>query len=353
MTAKSKYQQMQLFLKELGEPDYRFRQLLNAIFQQRIDKFEQMTTLPKTVRGELLSKFGTSVMNLQPVQITSTSQAKKVLFSLADDNRIEAVAMKYKAGWESFCISSQAGCGFACSFCATGSIGLKRNLTVNEITDQLLYFHLARHSLDSISFMGMGEALANPTTFHALAILTNRTLFNLSPRRITVSTIGIIPSIQKLTQSFPQINLTFSLHSPFHDQRSKLMPINEKYPLEEVMSVLDTHIRQTHRKVYIAYVILQGINDTETHMKGIIELLNRRPELRHLYHVNLIRYNPTIDAPIHYRPTNESQIQHCFKLLQNAGVRVTIRQSFGQDIDAACGQLYGQYSIRGKPSKDM
>ncbi len=343
INTKTKYESIKQFIKELGQPNYRYKQMTNAIFKQRISEFEQMTILPKTVREELIQEFGTNILNIKPIFEESSEQVRKVLFEISGNDKVEAIGLKYRAGWESFCISSQCGCGLGCQFCATGAIGLKRNLTADEITDQLLYFHLNGHSLDSIAFMGMGEALANKQVFNALKTLTDSSLFGLSPRRLIVSTVGIIPNIKKMTSDFPQVNLTFSLHSPFNEQRSKLMPINDKFPLDEVMATLDEHIQVTGRKVYIAYIILRGVNDSIDHAKAVAKLLQNRGQWGHLYHVNLIRYNPTVDAPDHYGETDEKKVQMFYKELQSAGIHVTIRSQFGIDIDAACGQLYGQY----------
>ncbi|MFD2115350.1 Cfr family 23S rRNA (adenine(2503)-C(8))-methyltransferase [Paenibacillus yanchengensis] len=346
MNKKTKYERIQQFLTDIGQPNYRFKQITNAIFKQRINAFEQMTALPKNVRDELKKEFGENVLSIKPVFEQSSQQVRKVLFEISGNNRVESVGMKYRAGWESFCISSQCGCGLGCQFCATGAIGLKRNLTADEITDQLLYFYLNGHSLDSIAFMGMGEALANQQVFGALKILTDSSLFGLSPRRITVSTVGIIPNIKKMTSDFPQVNLTFSLHSPFNEQRSNLMPINDKFPLDEVLTTLDEHIQVTGRKVYIAYIMLRGVNDSIDHAMAVAKLLQNRGQWGHLYHVNLIRYNPTVDAPEHYEETDEEKVQMFYKELQSAGIHVTIRSQFGIDIDAACGQLYGQYQTK-------
>lgn len=343
MKNETKYERMQQFITEQGQPNYRYKQIIDALFKQRIGEFEKMVMLPKTLRNELIKEFGENVLSVKPVLETSSQQVDKVLFELSDNNRVEAVRMNYRAGWESFCISSQCGCGLSCKFCATGAIGLKKSLDVDEITDQLLYFYLKGHSLDSISFMGMGEALANPKIFSALNVLIDPKLFGLSPRRLTVSTVGIVPNIKRMTHTFPQVNLTFSLHSPFNSERSSLMPINDKFPLDKVMLTLDEHIRMTGRKVYIAYVMLRGVNDSVDHAKAIVRLLQNRGRYEHLYHVNLIRYNPTVGAPEHYGQTDEQNIQMFYKELQSAGIHVTIRQQFGVDIDAACGQLYGQY----------
>ena len=342
----TKYERLRAFLRERRLPDYRFTQITHAIFQERVSEFEHMTALPKSLRSELKAAFGENILSIRPVSANTSQQAQKLLFELADGNRIEAVGMMYRAGWQSFCISSQSGCHFGCTFCATGAIGLKRSLTADEITDQVLYFHLHKHAIDSISFMGMGEALANPNTFTALHTLTDPTLFGLSPRRITISTIGVIPSIKRLTREFPQVNLTFSLHSPFHEQRSVLIPFDRTYALHEVMIVLDEHIKSTGRKVYIAYTLLRGVNDTPAHAQALIALLKGRGTWDHLYHVNLIRYNPAIGAPGNYDSSDQPTLDHFFQQLKAAGLHVTIRQSFGVEIDAACGQLYGRYQTK-------
>lgn len=305
MQQKNKYIRIQEFLKQNKFPNYRMKQITNAIFQGRINNFNEITVLPKSLRDMLIEEFGESILNIVPLKAQQSTQVSKVLFGISGDEKIETVNMKYKAGWESFCISSQCGCNFGCKFCATGDIGLKRNLTSDEITDQILYFHLQGHSIDSISFMGMGEALANVQVFDALNVLTDPALFALSPRRLSISTIGIIPNIKKLTQNYPQVNLTFSLHSPFNEQRSELMPINERYPLSDVMDTLDEHIRVTSRKVYIAYIMLHGVNDSIEHAKEVVNLLRGRYRSGNLYHVNIIRYNPTVSSRMRFEEANE------------------------------------------------
>lgn len=340
----NKYRRIKAFLKEHHYPDFRMKQILNAIFQEKIEHFNDITVLPKALREMLAVEFGASILDIAPLMEQHSEQVTKVLFRVSGNERIETVNLKYKAGWESFCVSSQCGCHFGCTFCATGDIGLKRNLTSDEITDQILHFYLKGHSMDSISFMGMGEALANVQVFDALDVLTDPELFGLSPRRISISTIGIIPSIKKMTLQCPQVHLTFSLHSPFHEQRSKLMPINDKYPLFDVMDALDEHIRVTSRKVYIAYIMLPGVNDLMEHTKELARLLKGRYREGRLYHVNLIRYNPTVRSPLRFDESSEDRVVDFYKTLQSSGIHVTIRSQFGIDIDAACGQLYGNYS---------
>jgi len=334
---KTKYGKIKQIVSNLKLPDYRYEQLIKAIFHQRIDNFDDMQILPKALRIALVNEFGNNVSSVIPAFSQDSKQAQKLLFELADGERIEAIGLKYKQGWESFCISSQCGCGFGCRFCATGSAGFKRNLTADEITDQLLYFYFNDHRLNSISFMGMGEALANPELFDAVKILTDENLFGLSQRRITISTIGIIPGIQRLTKEFPQVNLAFSLHSPFESQRSDLMPINKRFPLNEVMKTLDEHIIHTGRRVFIAYIMLEGINDSKEHAEAIIGLLKNRGSWEHLYHIDLIPYNSTDKTTFKFE--SSSVIKQFCSTLKKAGISVTVRTQFGSEISAACGQL--------------
>lgn len=336
----SKYYKMKEIVTDLNLPEYRYEQILKAIFTQRKEQFSEMNILPVRLREALIREFGEYVNSAKPVIAQKSKQSDKLLFELTDGEHIEAIGLFYRKGWESFCISSQCGCGFGCSFCATGTAGLIRNLSADEMTDQLLYFYQKGHKLDSVSFMGMGEAFANPHLFDGLAQLTDSNLFGLSQRRITVSTIGFIPGIKKLTRSYPQINLAFSLHSPFDEQRSSIMPVNERYPLREVMNTLDEHIRQTGRKVFLAYIMLQGINDTEEHAKALAELVKNRDVGRQLYHIDLIPYNITDKTSKRYQSTERKKIKIFQNILRMQGIQVTVRTQFGGDIDAACGQLY-------------
>lgn len=339
----TKYQRIRDFLYQHKAPSYRFAQVMASIFDQRVGDFQAMTTLPQSLRTSLSNEFGPSILNITPIADSLSGQAHKLLFAVGRGRRVESVRMTYRAGWQSLCISSQAGCGLACRFCATGAIGLQRNLSADEITDQVLYFHLAGYHLDSISLMGMGEPLANPATFTALSTLTDGALFKLSPRRITVSTVGVIPGIEQLGDEFPQVNLVFSLHSPFDEQRSELIPLNRRYPLADILPCLDAHIGKTNRQVSIAYLLLKGVNDTKEHANALIELLKARQEHARLYHVNVIRYHPAHDAPVEYARPSADEARAFVYRVRNAGFNVTQRPSFGIDIDAACGQLHGRF----------
>lgn len=347
----SRLEKIQSLLSLQNEPNYRYGQITRAIFDQHVSKYTEITTVPLPLRDALGHHFGDEILTLKPVEQQVSTQATKVLFQLHDGHRIEAVRMRYLKGHTALCISSQAGCALGCVFCSTGAIGFKRHLSSDEIVDQILYFQQQGHHIKSISFMGMGEALLNPNTFEALRMLTDKNLFNLSPRRLSVSTVGIIPGIKRLTDEFPQVNLAFSLHSPFSEQRNVLVPLNKTYPLDQIMPVLDEHIQRTHRKIFIAYLILNGYNDTPEHADAVIRLLHNRGELSHLYHVNLLRYNSAQGIPSDFR-TSEDHIRHFKKMLETGGLSVTARQSFGVDIDAACGQLYGKYEEKRKQKID-
>ncbi|SEF71376.1 Cfr family 23S rRNA (adenine(2503)-C(8))-methyltransferase [Paenibacillus sp. UNC499MF] len=340
MKLPSKYETIRQILSDFKQPEYRYAQIIDAIFKRNVGEYERMTMLPQFLRGELTRMLGPNVCSIVPVKELTSKQVNKVLFAIAGGERVEAVRLTYERGWKSYCISTQCGCGFGCRFCATGTIGLKRNLTADEITDQLLHFRLHGHALDSVSFMGMGEALANPHIFDAITILTDPHLFGLGHRRITVSTIGLLPGIDRLTREFPQVNLTFSLHSPFDDQRSELMPINDRFPIQDVLNALDRHILQTGRKVYIAYILLRGVNDSAAHAEAVAELLTGRGPVEHLYHVNLIPFNSTEVTPDSYRQSEPDRIKAFVRILKSKGIRMTVRTQFGSDINAACGQLY-------------
>lgn len=338
----SKYEQWSRLVDELGLSAYRLNQLKHAVFQRRTNEYARMDALPLNLRRALIDALGPNVCRATPITDTSGEQVNKLLFRLDDGRHVEAVALQYRRGWSSYCVSSQCGCAVGCAFCATGAMGFARNLSAEEITDQLLNFHLAGRGLDSVSFMGMGEPLLNPNLFEALDLLTDPTLFALGQRRITISTTGIIPGIRVLSRAYPQMNLAFSLHTPFDRQRSELVPINRKYPLREVMAALDVHIHTTNRKVFLAYTLLDSINDTDGHLRALARLVRGRPQAQ-LYHVDLIPYNPAGTKRV-FAPSDMHRA-HVFQAgLASAGVRASVRAQFGSEIQAACGQLCVQES---------
>ncbi|MDZ7586324.1 MAG: hypothetical protein U0946_01100, partial [Patescibacteria group bacterium] len=218
----------------------------------------------------------------------------------------------------------------------------KKNLTGEEISDQVLYFKANNLPVKSIAFMGMGELLINlDNVFAALRIIIDPLYLGFSQRRISLSTVGIVPGIQQLTRTFPQVNLAFSLHSPFPEQRLALMPITKIYSIDLVMKALDKHICLTNKRVFLAYVFLAGVNDSISHAKELVKLIRKRGKFAYLYHVNLIRYNPGSTLMKFAKPTSK-KIEVFRQILRQNGIKHTLRQSFGVNIAAACGQLVGR-----------
>uniref|UniRef100_A0A3B0MXI5 Radical SAM superfamily, putative n=1 Tax=Theileria annulata TaxID=5874 RepID=A0A3B0MXI5_THEAN len=360
MDKSTRFNTIAKYLKDNSVPHYRLSQIFNSIYRNKTPNFLSMYHLPKILRNGLHDNFEGSLLSLTPVSESNSDRAKKVLFQNSDGSRIEAVLLHFNTH-KSLCISAQVGCSYACSFCATGKIGLKRNLTVDEITDQVLYFQQLGHKIDSISFMGMGEPLSNPNVFKSINILTDKRYFALSPRRINVSTVGILPGIKKLNKEYPYVNLAYSLHTPFTEERNEMVPVNLLYPFQEAYPLMDERIRQTGRRIWISYILIKDKNDTKEHVEELINIIKGRPkEVQYLYHVNLIPYNigmPQILILPHqttflclvksidkYESTEHDQSLKFEKYLRKNGISCSYRNYFGRNIDAACGQLFaGKY----------
>ncbi|CEM07912.1 unnamed protein product [Vitrella brassicaformis CCMP3155] len=333
---------------QLGFEAYRTRQILELAYKSHYSDFMHMKVLPRKLRYALTSHFSGPFLSLKPVKEVKGDFAHKVLFECRDGVRIEAVSLDFHSH-RSLCISSQAGCAFSCSFCATGKIGLKRQLTADEITDQVLYFMHLGQKVDTVSFMGMGEPLANPKVFDALKLLTDPDVFNFSSRRLNVSTIGILPGIEKLTREHPQVNLVFSLHSPFPEERNVLVPTNRIYPFQDSFALLDRRIEKTGRRIWIAYLMLKGRTDTHEHADSLVQLIKERPfNVQHLYHVNLLPYNTARGVDGGFERLEENAVEKFARTLSQKGISWSYRNSFGAAIDAACGQLHGMYEAKPK-----
>lgn len=344
----AKLERINKVLAENGFKPFVLRQIQRAIFKEGKTNFTEISTLPLKLRQLLKAKIG-EVLSLKKLFEIEGGQAHKVLFETRDAHRIETVRMLFRPDddvHESLCISSQSGCALGCRFCATGAVGFKKNLTEEEITDQVLYFLQNKFSLGSISFMGMGEPLSNPeNVFSALKVLTDKEFFGLSPRRINISTVGIVPQIKKLNELFPQVNLAFSLHTPFLEERKKLMPVTNAYSIEDVMKVLDERILKTKRRVFLAYILLGGVNDTKEHAEGLVKLIKSRGKHSYLYHVNLIRFHPGPSEKTFAKPLSEN-VERFRTILEINHISQSLRQSFGLKIYAACGQLYAGYKSK-------
>jgi len=347
--------QMQQWLVERGEPSFRAKQLFSWLYQRLVTDFSAMTNLPQSLRSQLAQEASIGPMIVRSEQHSKDDRTRKILLELDDGKLIESVLMLYPPIGESsvratVCVSTQAGCAFGCTFCATGQMGFDRHLTAGEIVAQVLFF--ARELRDApwsakglpgsapidhitnIVLMGMGEPLHNyDNVLQALRILNNLDGFNLGARHMTVSTVGLVPAIRKLSQEPLQVNLAISLHAPTDELRGQTMPINKKYPLEELLAACKDYITATGRQVTFEYVLLAGVNDTAEYAHLLSELL---VPLKQFAHVNCIPVNAT--SADYKSPSGES-IRAFRNILFEHGVSNSVRAERGDDIAAACGQL--------------
>jgi len=344
---KNRIEQIKDFLGD-RYPAFTLNQISNAIYKQGAKSYEDISTLKKDLRTDLKNKFG-DVLSLKALTKSEEKQATKVLFETKDGQRIESVRMSYlpneerKVGHSALCVSTQSGCAMGCRFCATGATGFRRNLTADEIADQLLYFIQNKIDIDTVFFSGMGEPFANPNFFRAVEIFTN--YMGLSDRKLSVSTCGIIEGIKTLSEKYPQINLALSLHSPFQKQREELMPATKSNPLPEVLGAIKEHIYKNNKKVFFAYVMLKDVNDSDEHAKDLVKLVRKFGKKSYLCHVNLIKFHegPTM---IRFQPSTPERLDQFCKIFDTRHISYTIRQNFGSDIEAACGQLYAKYVLK-------
>lgn len=329
---------VQKILEEEGQPTFRMDQIVSAVFGQLVSGWNEVMTLPGALRERLISEVPFSSLEPCGKSASAKGDTVKFTFRLHDGKIIETVLMRHEDGRRTACVSSQVGCAMACTFCATGDMGLFRNLTTEEIIDQVL--HIARilapkgERVSNVVMMGMGEPMHNyDNVLSALRVLNGSKTLNIGARRMTISTCGIVPSIDRLAKEPMQINLAVSLHAPVDDVRSRLMPVNKVYPLDQLMPTIRSYIQKTNRKVFFEYLLIDGMNDSSETAEDLADLMNHP-----LYHVNLIKYHSTGAFTTSPRAKRDA-----FKaVLEERGISVTHRISFGEDIMAACGQLAGK-----------
>jgi len=325
------------------EPRYRLGQAKKAFFQDLIKNWQEAAVLPLSLREELNKKC--PIETSAKTFISKDKNTIKALLTLKDDLKIETVLMRHKDKRNTVCVSSQVGCPLDCSFCATGKIGFKRNLEVWEIVEQVLFFasylKKIKEKVTNIVFMGMGEPFLNyQNVIGAIKILNDKEGFNLGARHFSISTVGIVEGIEKLAKEELQINLAISLHAPNDELRSKLMPINKKYPIKKILNAIDDYIAKTRRRVMFEYIMINNLNDSEENAKTLAKLM-KKP----LYFVNLISYNLTRRSLGEGGPTgifkssSSPRIKKFKEILEKEGVIVTQRYRFGKEIKGACGQL--------------
>ncbi|HEX3318140.1 MAG TPA: 23S rRNA (adenine(2503)-C(2))-methyltransferase RlmN [Solirubrobacteraceae bacterium] len=329
---------LQRTLAEHGEPAYRAQQVW-AWTARGATSYEEMTDLPSALRETLASQVPLSSLQLR-TEARAKDGTRKALFETGDQKPLEAVLMRYRDGRNSLCLSSQSGCPLTCTFCATGAMKFGRNLTASEILDQALHFRRSQ-SVDHAVFMGMGEPMMNLDA--VLGACERLPDLGIVARRTAISTVGWVPGIERLAESDARVRLALSLHAPEDALRSQLMPINDRYPLDEVLDACRAWHDRKRTPVFVEYLMLAGVNDRYEQAVALTRLLDPRA-----FKVNLIPYNPT-DAP--YRGSSRAAIDAFRAALEEHGLRATVRLTRGRDIDAACGQLAASGSTKALASR--
>lgn len=345
-----------------GYPLFRFKQAKRNVFARLIESWDAATDLPEDLRALLTREVPIESISVQRLLESENKDTLKALFATSDGLFIEAVLMRHDRGRRTVCVSSQVGCPMKCSFCATGKLGFKRNLTAEEIVDQVLFFSrllnkkreprsrrfatLRGERVTNVVYMGMGEPMNNyDNVMASIRALNDKNGLNLGARHISISTCGIVPGIKKLTKEKLQVNLAISLHAASDETRSRLMPVNAAYPLARLMKAVAEYAVATRRKVMFEYILISGINDSDEHARSLAALIGRNK----LYHINLIKYHKAqaksvtlpgaIGATPEYRAPTRERVNRFFNILKKSGVSCTFRISFGEDIAGACGQL--------------
>lgn len=325
-------EELQNLVKELGQPAFRAKQLNEWIHEKNVCSFDEMTNLPVAMREKLSERFSFNVP-VELVKQVSKDGSRKYLLQFADGVSVETVGMPNRNKL-AVCISSQAGCAMGCAFCATGLAGLSRSLTAQEMVDQVL--HVSRdfgERVTSVVFMGQGEPFANfDATIDALRALNDPDGLAIGARHLTVSTCGVIPGIRRFAELPEQFTLAISLHSAVQGTRNQLMPGVKKYTLPRLHEAIQLYVEKTGRRPTYEFAMIDGINDTNPEMQALIDFCAGT-----LCHVNLIQLNNIPDSP--FRPSPIEKVETLQRRLTMHGVETTIRNSRGNDIDAACGQL--------------
>jgi 23S rRNA (adenine(2503)-C(2))-methyltransferase len=344
------FERIKSYIKEQKIPAYRTGQIKDAVYVKGISSWEEATALPAQLRAQMV-KF-TPILSIKPVTLQASKKdlVFKALLELEDGKRIETVLMKPGKTW-SVCVSSQAGCPLGCAFCATGKMGFKRNLTAEEISDQVLFWHqfLKKENpaerVSNVVFMGMGEPLLNyREVVKAVQDIANPDYLGIGQRRISISTAGVADRFFNLAQDLPQVNLALSLHNADDEGRTALMPVNRKFNLETLKEKLEEYIARAGREVFLEYTVIEGANNLPMHVRKLGKWINSIRD-NYLIHVNLIACNPAVGKAV---ATEESAVKKFAAGLKGMNINVSIRKSLGSDISAACGQLASTSNRRKK-----
>lgn len=331
--------ELQTLLADAGQPAFRARQLYEWLYKKGAVDFDEMTSLSKDLRAWLKENFIVGYPDIAQVHGGAADGSRKMLFRLPDHRVVESVLMQEK-DWQTLCVSSQVGCAVDCKFCMTGFGGFRRHMTTGEIVSQyLLTKRMVNNNVGprNMVFMGMGEPMLNlDNVIPAIRLLTDSAGIEVSPRRITVSTSGIVPGIERLGREDLGVNLAISLNASNNEFRSRIMPINKAYPIEKLLEACRNFPLRNRRRIMFEYVMLGGENDSLKNAKELAELLEDIP-----CKINLIPWNP--DANLPFKRPEEDVIRRFQQELLDRNFTVSVRYSKGVDIGAACGQLAGHW----------
>ncbi len=326
-------EELRSVLLEMGEKKFRADQIYDWMHKKLVRSFGEMSNISQSFREKLKEEFEFTALSVVQVQESKIDGTKKFLLGLSDGNVVESVWMKYKHG-NSVCISSQVGCRMGCRFCASTLDGLERSLTPAEMLDQIYTISLQTgERVSNVVVMGTGEPMDNyDNLLQFITLLTDENGLNISQRNLTVSTCGIVPNMYRLAEEQLQITLALSLHAATDERRRELMPIANKYNLEELMDACRNYFDKTGRRITFEYSLVGGVNDTDEDAKDLIALIK---DIN--CHVNLIPVNPIKERD--YVESDAKRVQAFKNKLEKYGINVTIRREMGRDIDGACGQL--------------
>ena len=328
-------------LKELGQPAFRAKQVYTWL-HKGVRSYDEMTNLPKALRDQLSANYP-----IHPPKVVRKQESKKdgtikYLWQLSDGNCVETVLMRYNYG-NTVCISTEVGCAMGCAFCASTIGGLVRRLEPFEMLDEVLFTQIdSGLPISRIVLMGIGEPLDNfDNVMRFLELVNSEDGMNISMRHISLSTCGLIPKIDALAEKKLQISLAISLHGPNNEIRSKIMPVNKAYPIEELLEACRRYFAATGRRIHFEYAMIDGLNDREEDAKEILRRMKGLPA-----HFNLIPLNHVEESPL--KPSSKAAVARFQKILEDGGITATVRRTLGGDIDASCGQLRRKYNKENK-----
>lgn len=336
------YDELNTLILQLNEKKFRAGQIYEWVHKKLVQNYDEMTNIPKALKEKLAGEVEFTSIREVERYVSKIDGTTKFLFELKDGNIIETVLMKYHHG-NSVCISSQVGCRMGCRFCASTLGGLTRHLEVSELLNQIYYIQKTTgERVSNVVVMGTGESFDNyDNIVKFIRMLTDEKGLNISQRNITVSTCGLVPRIYDLAKEDFSITLAISLHAPNDTMRKELMPIANKYSIDEIMEACDHYIKETGRRITFEYSLVAGVNDKEEHAKELVKRLSGK-----LCHVNLIPVNPIEERD--YKRSARESVEHFRSILERNHINATVRREMGSDIQAACGQLRKRYNDKKK-----